>query len=185
MSRVQEKDLNIDWPEGSAERSPEAALLEALRQRDGEAGHRFVRDHYPSIHRYLQVLTGRPELAADLCQETFLQAWRYLDRFVPRAPLRAWLHRIAHRQFLQALRSQRVCASLEEVAEAAAPGGAAGIDEVELREVIRRLPVEHAPSATQIVPAELNLGVIHIPGSSNRRSLHIVQMNGMGAERTW
>jgi RNA polymerase sigma factor (sigma-70 family) len=181
MSRVQEKELNIDWPEGSAERSPEAALLEALRQGDGEAGHRFVRDYYPSIYRYLVALTGQSELAADLCQETFLQAWRYLDRFEPRA----WLHRIAHRQFLPALRSQRVCASLEEVAEAAAPGGAAGIDGVELREVIRRLPVEHAPSAAQIVPAELNLGVIHIPGSSNRRSLHIVQMNGMGAERTW
>src|SRR5207244_4242593 len=91
-------------PAGNRAASSEAELLEELRQGNAEAGHRFVRDQYPAIYRYLMLLTGQPELAADLCQETFLQAWRSLDRFVPRAPLRAWLHRIAHRQFLQALR---------------------------------------------------------------------------------
>src|SRR5688572_25827608 len=90
---------------------PDARLLEQLRQGDPEAGHRFVRDHYPGIYRYLLYLTGRRETAEDLTQETFLQAWRRLETFDGRGPLRPWLHRIAHREFLQSLRSQHSEAS--------------------------------------------------------------------------
>src|SRR5260370_12103641 len=74
----------------------EARLLQQIRQGDAEAGHQFVREHYPGVYRYLLYLTGRPEAAEDLAQETFLQAWRRLETFEGRAPLRLWLHRIAH-----------------------------------------------------------------------------------------
>src|SRR6266851_9618227 len=99
-------------------------LVERLRAGNPEAGRRFVRDHYPAIYRYLLYLTGRPETAEDLAQETFLQAWRRLDTFDEGAPLRPWLHRIAHREFLQALRRQRPQTCLEEIGEIAAPGAA-------------------------------------------------------------
>jgi RNA polymerase sigma-70 factor (ECF subfamily) len=56
-------------------------LLEQLRGGDPEASRRFVRDYYPGVYRYLRHLTGRPEQAEDLTQETFLQAWRHLDTF--------------------------------------------------------------------------------------------------------
>src|SRR5437870_2410920 len=72
----------------------EAGLIQQLRQGDADAGYRFMRDYYPGVYRYLLLLTGRPESAEDLAQETFLQAWRRLDRFEGRAPLRVWLHRI-------------------------------------------------------------------------------------------
>src|SRR5205809_7379196 len=93
---------------------PDAQFVQQLRQGDAEAGHRFVREYYPGVYRYLLYLTGRPEAAEDLTQETFLQAWRHLDQFLGRAPLRAWLHAIAHRQFLRFLRRRREEASLEE-----------------------------------------------------------------------
>jgi RNA polymerase sigma-70 factor (ECF subfamily) len=120
----------------------EARLLEQIRSGDAEAGRRFVREQYPSIYRYLIYLTNQRELAADLTQETFLQAWRHLDTFEGRASLRTWLHRIAHREFLETLRRRRAEAPLDETPEAAAPDSAAWLASVELRDVIDRLPLE-------------------------------------------
>src|SRR5712692_3355800 len=120
----------------------EARLVEQLRQGDAEAGQQLVREYYPGVYRYLLYLTRRPEAAEDLTQETFLQAWSHLDAFQGRAPLRLWLHRIAHREFLQALRRQRPQTSLEEVAEPAAPRAAEWTEAVALRDAIRKLPAE-------------------------------------------
>src|SRR5262245_36105706 len=108
-------------PTAGSTPGPDARLVRQLRQGDAEAGRQFVREHYPAIYRYLLYLTGRREAAEDLTQETFLQAWRRLETFDDRGPLRPWLHRIARREFLQALRSQRVEASLDDVPEAAVP----------------------------------------------------------------
>jgi RNA polymerase sigma-70 factor (ECF subfamily) len=120
----------------------ETLFLERLRGGDADAGHRFVRAHYPGVYRYLLSLTGHREIAEDLTQQTFLQAWRSLDRFEPRAPLRHWLYRIARRAFLTSRRSRRESALLEEAAERAAPEAASWTETVELHAVISDLPVE-------------------------------------------
>jgi RNA polymerase sigma-70 factor, ECF subfamily len=120
----------------------DARLLEQIRSGDAEAGRRFVGEQYPGIYRYLLYLTGQPELAEDLTQETFLQGWRHLDTFQGRASLKTWLHRIAHREFLAALRRRRAQAPLEETLEVAAPDATAWVESVALREVIDRLPLE-------------------------------------------
>src|SRR5260370_540879 len=78
-----------------------------MRCGDPAAGSRFVREHYPGIYRYLLYLTRRPEVAEDLTQETFLQAWRSRGTFDESASLRPWPQRIAHREFLQLLRWHR------------------------------------------------------------------------------
>ena len=120
----------------------DARLVQQLQCGDAEAGRRFVRDYYPGVYRYLLSVTGRPELAEDLTQETFLKAWRSLDRFIVRAPLGAWLHRIAHREFLQALRSQRPESALDQIAELPAPRASEPAEAVELHEIMRKLPIE-------------------------------------------
>src|SRR6266540_3497402 len=112
-----EDPLPPEQPIAGSMPCPDTRLVEQLRQGDPEAGRQFVRDHYPGIYRYLLYLTGRREAAEDLAQETFVQAWRRLETFDGGRPLRPWLHRIAHRQFLQDLRSQRSEASLEEIPE--------------------------------------------------------------------
>jgi RNA polymerase sigma-70 factor (ECF subfamily) len=119
----------------------DARLLEEIRAGDADAGQRFVQEHYPGIYQYLLYLTGQPELAADLTQETFLQAWRHLGAFQGRASLRTWLHTIARREFLAALRRQRAPVALEETTEIAAPDGTTRLESVELRDVIDRLPL--------------------------------------------
>ncbi|MBI3721467.1 MAG: RNA polymerase sigma factor, partial [Fimbriimonas ginsengisoli] len=121
--------------------SPETLLVEGLRRGDRGASHRFFREYYPRVYRYLCWLTRHPETAADLAQETFIRAWRFLDQFDGRGPLRVWLHRIAHREFLRYLRSRHAESSLEEAPEVAARTGAQ-LDAVELRDAIRKLPTE-------------------------------------------
>jgi DNA-directed RNA polymerase specialized sigma24 family protein len=91
----------------------EARLVEQIRNGDAEAGRQFVHDYHPAIYRYLLYLTGQRETAEDLTQETFLQAWRHLHTFAGRAPLKAWLHRIAHREFLRTLERKHPQADLE------------------------------------------------------------------------
>lgn len=120
----------------------DALLLAQLREGDVEAGHRFVRDYYPGIYRYLLYLTGHRKTAEDLTQETFLQAWSHLDQFQGRAPLPLWLHTIARRVFLQAKRRQRAVGSLDEVAELAAPRGDVWTEDAELRVLLGALPEE-------------------------------------------
>jgi RNA polymerase sigma-70 factor (ECF subfamily) len=132
-------------PVGTSEAEPTAAdetgLVEKLRGGDAEAGRRFIRDHYPDVYRYLLFLTGRPDRAEDLTQETFLRAWRGIAGFEGRSSLRVWLHRIAHREFLRALRAQRTKVDLEQVAEAAASAGGEWSEGVELQDALRGLPV--------------------------------------------
>src|SRR5438094_6107944 len=144
-ARPEERDMNRDDPGPTPslvkDAETEAALLERLRGGDVEAGRRFVRDHYLGIYRYLLSLTERRELAEDLTQQTFLQAWRHLDTFQGRAPLRHWLYRIARREFLHALRAQRTPLSLEEIGELPPAGGRAAIEGLELRDAIDRLPL--------------------------------------------
>jgi RNA polymerase sigma-70 factor (ECF subfamily) len=127
---------NVSPPEADAH------LLAQLRDGDVEAGYRFVRDYYPAVYRYLLYLTGHRETAEDLAQETFLLAWRHLEQFQGRAPLRLWLHQIARREFLHTRRRRRVSISLDAVAEL--PDAHAGdwTDDAELRVLLHKLPEE-------------------------------------------
>jgi RNA polymerase sigma-70 factor (ECF subfamily) len=139
-----EETLREDGPVPDPALAADAILVEQICRGDTDASDRFFREYYPRVYRYLLWLTERPEAAEDLAQETFVRAWRHLDRFEPRAPLRVWLMRIARREFLRSLQSQRVQASLDEVAEAADARTAELTEAVELRTVIRKLPVEQA-----------------------------------------
>jgi RNA polymerase sigma-70 factor (ECF subfamily) len=120
----------------------EARLLEQLRKGDAAAGQQFVQEYYPGIYRHMLYLTGQAEMAEDLTQETFLQAWRHLHTFASRASLKTWLHRIAHREFLRALQRQRPHVCLDTMAEVVEPRAAERLAGIELREVLHRLPVE-------------------------------------------
>jgi RNA polymerase sigma-70 factor, ECF subfamily len=142
-TNVSLEDGSIQGAQSAETTAPaDALLIQRIRRGDTDAGHRFVREYYPGIYRYLLYLTGRAEAAEDLTQETFLRAWRRLDTFREGAPFRPWLHRIAHREFLQALRSQRLQFSLEEVGELPNPRAAEPEKAVELRVLLGALPVE-------------------------------------------
>ena len=86
----------------------ERGTVDAARAGCNEAFTALV-DHYqPQMLRYLTRQTGDRELAADLTQETFLHAYRSLDRLGNDRPFAAWLFRIAHLNLLHEWRRQRV-----------------------------------------------------------------------------
>lgn len=69
-----------------------AALALAGRQ---NAFAEIMRRHRETVYRLARGHVGDPDSAFDLVQETFVAAFRALDRYDQSRPLRAWLSRIA------------------------------------------------------------------------------------------
>ncbi len=71
----------------------------------------------PVLRSRLRRMTGDPETAADLCQETFARAWARAPRDAPEPVLGAWLHRTAANLALDELRrrARRPAAALPDL----------------------------------------------------------------------
>lgn len=74
---------------------------------DRDAAERWVTEHYPSVYRTLAHLTRTPDAAADLAQQTFVNALDHLGEFAGRSTLRTWLHKIAWREYCHWCRDAR------------------------------------------------------------------------------
>jgi len=75
---------------------------------DAEAFAILVDRHYGQILRYLTFRLLDPELARDLVQDVFLDAFRHFDRYDGITPFGAWLHGIAHKRLLMHWRRARL-----------------------------------------------------------------------------
>ncbi|GAA0403451.1 RNA polymerase sigma factor [Acrocarpospora corrugata] len=81
----------------------EAAWLSAARQGDGEAFRHLVGPHLRALHVHCYRMLGSYHDAEEASQEVLLRAWRALDSFEGRAPLRHWLIRITTTTCLKAI----------------------------------------------------------------------------------
>jgi RNA polymerase sigma-70 factor (ECF subfamily) len=68
---------------------------------------RLYRDHVDLIYRYAYRLCGETELAKDLVQETFLNAYQGLKDFRGEAKFSTWLYTIASRACIRLRRRRR------------------------------------------------------------------------------
>src|SRR5690349_9611416 len=67
VTKVNPEDISSqNSPAAGTSPSADARLVEQLRRGDAEARHRFFREYYPRLYRYLLWLAQRPELAEDL-----------------------------------------------------------------------------------------------------------------------
>ena len=85
---------------------PDAAAVARARGGDSEAFRLLVERHSRSVYKVAFRITGRAEDAEDVVQETFLKAYRQLDRFEERSSFGTWLHRIAWNCAVDLLRAR-------------------------------------------------------------------------------
>ena len=72
----------------------ESQEIDLARQGDEAAWERLIRLHQEPVFRLAYLLLGDPADAEDAAQETFIRAYRALDRFDASRPLRPWLLQI-------------------------------------------------------------------------------------------
>ncbi|HKV44852.1 MAG TPA: sigma-70 family RNA polymerase sigma factor [bacterium] len=86
--------------------SPEAVLFNEMATR-----------HLDALYRTALRLSGRPQDAEDLVQETYLRAWRSLHTYKPDTNPKAWLFRILHNAHIDRYRaSSRTVQTVDELA---------------------------------------------------------------------
>ena len=85
----------------------DAAAVALARDGDSEAFRALVERHGRAVYRLAHRMTGNPQDAEDVVQETFLKAYRQLGRFESRANFGTWLHRIAVNCSIDLIRSRK------------------------------------------------------------------------------
>lgn len=94
----------------------------------------------PFLRAFARSLTGNPEAADDLAQETLVKAWQSRSSFIPGTNLKAWLFTILRNQFYSDRRRAWRQAPWDQEAAERIPGG--GEDQVysaQLSDTVRAL----------------------------------------------
>jgi RNA polymerase sigma-70 factor (ECF subfamily) len=134
--------------------SDDQELLARAREGDVDAFAQFVRRYEQRVRNVLQRLLDDQRDVEEATQDSFVQAWRSLDRFRGEAAVFTWLYRIAVNEALARLRRKRLpTTDLENARERAQqaadasnePHSAAESGELEefLAERIRKLEPEY------------------------------------------
>src|SRR5688572_1759835 len=82
-------------------------LVARARANDVAAFEELIGRHEEKVYRLAMRFTRNETDAAEVLQETFLSAWRNLDKFEGKAQFASWLYRVAVNAALMLLRSQK------------------------------------------------------------------------------
>src|SRR4051794_21094911 len=173
----------VDTPPSLAALSDEELVARA-RARDVAAFETLIDRHEEKIYRLAMRFTRNETDAAEILQETFLSAWRNLDKFEGKAQFGSWLYRVAVNAALMLLRSQKrhpqvavedvTPEVLGEAAKDAGPGLGAGTD-------WSRRPDEQFQS--EELRHQIQLAVDQLPES--QRSVFLMRdVDGLSTEDT-
>jgi RNA polymerase sigma-70 factor (ECF subfamily) len=113
--------------------SPDDAAAVALaRGGDEDAFRVLVERHSRNIFRLAYRMTGRPEDAEDVVQETFVRAYRQLSRFEARSNFATWLYRIGFNCAIDYMRARhhRESAEPQETLEQFSSVGGPTVDDL-------------------------------------------------------
>lgn len=114
----------------------DGALITAARAGDEGAFIALYERHAGRVRRLVESRVGDPALVDDLCQESWLRAFRGLESFRGDSEFGTWLHTIARNVVLSGGRTTKRRAELLE--ESWRPRTAASPEPVELRLDLRR-----------------------------------------------
>lgn len=85
-----------------------SGAVESARLGDSDAFRLLVERHGHAIFRLAYRITGNEEDAEDVVQETFLKAYREIERYESRCSFSTWLYRIASNCALDLIRKRRI-----------------------------------------------------------------------------
>ncbi len=110
---MESQDFSIPMESGLNDFT-DADLVEAFKQGSAQAMERIVEIYAPSVFTFGLKMCGQKQDAEDIAQETFLNAFRYLDRFRGETKLKNWLFKIAARACMRKRRKKK-CAPDKEL----------------------------------------------------------------------
>ncbi len=140
-----------DWPAarrvtakpiGRMGQEQEQLALDKARGGDREAFGDLVKMHQKRVWKVALHLLGSQAEADDVTQETFLRAFRGIDRFDGRSELSTWLYRIVVNLSLNVLRKRKRAPLTVDPSDprlGPPPGGSDPFAEVEARKLYARL----------------------------------------------
>jgi len=144
-----------DSPPGAALPEDEAALVAAARAGRRDAAERLAAESYEKLFAACCRMTGDPDAAADLVQETYRQAGRALPEFRGASRFSTWLFRIAFTTHLKNVRRPRLVLPIDPALEAAAADSGPGPE----LEAARRERNERLRRAVAALPDVLRFAV--------------------------
>lgn len=110
----------------------DAELVHAAKAGDRDAFSELVNRHQARVFRLAGRFFRRREDVEEAAQETFLTAWRKLDRYSAKAPFEHWLTRVCLNTSLGLLRRQRRTEPLEADPVVVSRPASVGIDAARL-----------------------------------------------------
>ena len=158
-----------------------AALCKLFQEGDAAALEQLCRIYEQPLLRFLYFLTRSQDAAADLAQETWLQAITKKDSLRDPSKFKSWLFRIAQRRFYMSIRGSKHEAAPcpEEV-----PGDEPPLDEIVIREeeqvaalaALEALPPDRKALVWLVVAEECShaeaSAILDIPEGTARSRLH-------------
>ncbi len=87
----------------------EAELIKKAKAGDKDAFGVLYKHYFPRLYRYCKANIYKDELAADICQETFLKAWKALPAFTLKigGTFQAFIYRIARNIIIDLSRKKK------------------------------------------------------------------------------
>lgn len=82
-------------------------VIERFMAGDADAVREIYRRHGRAVFSVARAMTGDPDLAADVVQQTFIKAWKAAATFDGRRDLAPWLYTIARRTAIDTMRTER------------------------------------------------------------------------------
>ncbi len=158
--------------------SPPPDLSEASDQdlvawtREGrmEAFDQLVRRYHRSVSKLIYRLVRDPALTADLTQDTFIKAFRALDRYRPDFKFSSWIFKIANNVACNSLKRRRAhTRALERACFALTPGRVPGMG---MAAADTSEPTPRGPDRAQL-HAALEQGIRRLRG----RSRHCAELH--------
>jgi len=168
-------------------RDPEVGLMIKAARGDETAFEQLVDRSQDALVQYLTRLCGRPALAEDLAQDTYVKLYAKRRRYRPLARFRTFLYRIAHNLWIDYLRKHRLSASSldemrsgSEIPDRKGIGAEIAVIQSDLMRAVDRLPLGQRQVLLLHLIEGLNYaeisGALEIPrGTVKSRMYHAVR----------